>query len=491
MPSDADMTEHRYHYYFIHNVFGHFFKDVLDYFSDYLYPRFQWTVVGTYEKAVEYIDKQTKLGREADMPKVPALILNPTGEFTTADAAAGGRQLWRFPNLAPGLANLIFEPIYTDANVEVNVCFSRFKGEIELIMLLPSFYEYCDLRVLLIQIFGGLERWIYPVWFNSFIIFEEDAWNYTYENDLTGERYQIDWENHGASERLIKSTARNERVFPCRIKPTFRLMSLTDGSTRYGGTDRLPDWRLNATVEYEVEFPSYMTFRSDALRPSGSPPPIMNLKYGSSYSSYEQFAQDIGDKKHIISQGSDEYEITNRYFHQITSTEADSTADIQIELPITIDTTSELDSFVVVTKYGLMAYGEHYQLINNGNTLVIFSSDPEDVLIDRLYTTIREKQPDGTYVKKSVATQRYKKDLDGSFVSTPSGPYVKDMQQSYSITKDGRFYKDPLGPYVYRGNDVYEEREEDDYDLVVKGHYVPFELEEGDFIEFYIMKQIA
>jgi len=491
MSSDANKTEHRYHYHFIHNVFGNFFKDVLDYFADYLYPRFDWTVVGTYEKAVEYITKENKQGREADMPNVPALILNPTGEFNTADASAGGKQLWRFPNLAPGLANLLFEPIFNDGNVEVNVCFARYKGDIELIMLLQSFYEYCDMRVLMLQIFGGMERYIYPTWFNSFIIFDDDAWNYVYQNEVTGENYQIDWESNGASTRLIKTTAKNERVFPCRIKPIFKLMSLSDGSARYGGTDRLPEWKLNATLEYEVEFPSFMTFRADALRPLNAPPPIMNLKYGSSYSAYEEFAQDIGEKRHIVSADSKEYEVNNRFFHRITTLEADSTSDIHIELPFTVDTTSELDNFVVVTKYGTMSYGDHYQFYNNGNTLVIFTGDDKSTYIDRLYTTIKEKQPNGLYVSKKVPTTRFKKDVDGSFIVSQTGPYVKDMQPSYSRTNDNRFYKDPKGMYVYRGNQVYEQRTEDDFDLIVEDHHVVFDLEEGDFVEFYTIKQIA
>jgi ketosteroid isomerase-like protein len=75
------MTQIRERYHFIHNVFANFFKDTLNFFSECLYPRFEYTVVGTYDKAVEYIVKQCELGREADRPTLPALILNPTGDF--------------------------------------------------------------------------------------------------------------------------------------------------------------------------------------------------------------------------------------------------------------------------------------------------------------------------------------------------------------------------------------------------------------------------
>ena len=100
-------------YFFIHNVYANFFKDSLDYFSLHLYPRFEHRVVGTYDKAVEYIQKVCQYeGREIDRPQLPALILNPSGDFELADTIAGGRQLWRFPNLAPGMIKRIFDPVY-------------------------------------------------------------------------------------------------------------------------------------------------------------------------------------------------------------------------------------------------------------------------------------------------------------------------------------------------------------------------------------------
>ena len=75
--ADEDKVETRYHYEFIHNVLGHFYKDTLDYFADYLYPRFtEWKIIGTYDKAVQYLLQNEKAGRETDQPQKPALILN-------------------------------------------------------------------------------------------------------------------------------------------------------------------------------------------------------------------------------------------------------------------------------------------------------------------------------------------------------------------------------------------------------------------------------
>lgn len=487
MPSDTNMAAERYHYFFIHNAFGNFYKDVLDYFSEYLYPRFNWTVVSTYHKAVEYIDKKSKLGREADMPMIPALILNPSGEFNIADASAGGKQLWRFPNLAPGLATRLFEPIYTDDNIEVNVCFSRFKGEIELIMLLNSFYEYCDMRVFMIQIFGGMERIIYPTWFNTFIIFEDEAYNYLYENELTGESYKIDWQNQGASTRLVKSTNRTERVFPCRIKPIFKLTSLGDASEKYGGTDKIAEWKLTATLEFEVEFPTFMTIQSDVLRPVDAPPPILNLSATSAYSVHNDYAADIPEKIFRIP-NREVLDISTRYFHQVTSDQIDTTANIEIELQEQVDTTSEIETFIVMTKFGKLDYGSHYRFKNNGYTLEIFTSTDDSIYLDRSRTCIRELQPNGTYIKKFIPTVRYKQKIDGTFISTGTGNLVLIPQTMYSLTVDNRFVKDSFGEYVKRDNGEYQLRNINDFQELVDDVITNLEFKENDIIEFYIYK---
>ena len=89
--NNVNEIQTRWRYHFIHNVYAHFFNDMLEYFSTYLYPRFEYTVVGTYDKAVEYLEKCQQYARETDKPLLPALILNPSGEFDNADANSGGR----------------------------------------------------------------------------------------------------------------------------------------------------------------------------------------------------------------------------------------------------------------------------------------------------------------------------------------------------------------------------------------------------------------
>lgn len=387
-PEGLDREPRRDLYFFIHNVYANFFKDSLDYFSLHLYPRFEHRIVGTYDKSVEYIQKECQYDREVDKPMLPALILNPTGDFDLADGSAGGKQLWRFPNLAPGLIKRLFDPVYQDANTQVTVGFIRMQGDIELLMLLNSFYEYCDLKMLFMQVFGGTDRWIYPDFFTSFVILPEELINYQYSNPYTGLTYKLDWESAGAYDKLVRTTARNELVIPCNIKPTYKLTGFNDASTRYGGVDALADWRLGATIKYEIEIPSYLVLQSDWLVEQVS----INILSGSAYSAYSNYdvptfminrtaTKDWGldetsnstidvDGECVTDTAAIEveYEYHTRYFHIITQAQADSLIDVPIAIPEQID---DLNGFIVNSKYGEMSLGDHYTLINNGNTLLI------------------------------------------------------------------------------------------------------------------------
>jgi len=388
--NNVDEIQTRWRYHFIHNVFSNFYADMLDYFSTYLYSRFEYTVVGTYDKAVEYLEKCQQYERETDKPLLPALILNPSGEFDTADANSGGRQLWRFPNLAYGLNKRLFNPVYQDENLLATVSFLRIKGEIELLMLLNSFYEYCDVRMLFINIFGGKDRIIYPRFFSSFIILPEELINYEYTNEYTGLKYKIDWNQVNARTELVRSTARNELVIPCRIKPQISLVSLSDGSQRYGGADKLADWRLSATVNYEVEIPNYFILQSDYLAMNMD----VEIRYGSAFSAYNDYQppenrilQDV-----VVDWGLDEtsnstilnpcdsttevnydsaLEFKYREFYIVKQSDIDSTSNLIILLH---EQNLEEKLVIVNSKDGQLNYGDHYYL-ETGNRIVVRTTD--------------------------------------------------------------------------------------------------------------------
>ena len=379
------MAQTRETYHFIHNVFGHFFNDMMEYFSTTLYPRFEYRVVGTYDKAVEYLSKRTQYDRETDQPMLPALILNPSGEFSPADANAGGKQYWRYPNLAPTMIKRIFDPIYQDDHLIMHAGFIRIKGEFELIMLLNSFYEYCDLRMLFINYFGGNDRIIYPRFFSSFIIIPDDFLTYQYTNEYTGTSYNIDWTTANASNQLVRSTAQNEVVLPLNVKPQISMVSMGDGSNRYGGPDKIAEWRLTVTVNYEIEMPNYLILESDYLAENAH----VELRYGSAYSAYNDYQPPVNrqlwnyhwdwgldETSHSIIASDATCEIDNlgdyifktRYFHIVTAADAAQTTYLDIGIPERI---TDRHALIVNSRYGQLNYGDHYLIVNNGNTLRI------------------------------------------------------------------------------------------------------------------------
>lgn len=401
LQDDDTKISTRYHPIFIHNVFGHFFHDMLEYFSTYLYPRFEWRVVSTYDKAVEYIEKVRSMGREPDMPMKPALILNPSGDFNFDESGHGARQPWRFVNLAPGMTTKLYNPIYQDENIKVVPGFQRYKGEMEFLALCTSFYEYCDLRVYLLQIFTGNDRYIYPRFFNSFIILPQELLDYEYTL-LDGTKYKIDWAASGAQCQLVKTINKDMMVYPCTIHPRMKLVGITEASTRLGGLDKLADWRLTFNVEYEIEIPTFLVLVSDYLAENINlqimyescytendltemkrPPEYINqisTHWDANITGNEDICGDgttpssagiqviLPDQATIIQ---DRQTIeTTRYYYMVDST-SDLSVNIIINLP---EVVTDPKLFSLYSKYGVVPYGEYYQINPAGTELTVFTN---------------------------------------------------------------------------------------------------------------------
>ena len=378
-----------YKYFFVHNTLAHFYKNFLDYISMTVYPRFETKLISTYDKAVQYLSDKDRLGgREQDKPNLPALILNPNGEITTEDAGSGGRQLWRFSKLAPGLNKGLFTPIYQDQNVQITPVFGRLKGEIELIMLLNSFYEYCDLRVLFIQYFNGMNRKIKMDGFNSFIIIPKELHDYRYTNDVTGEDYILDWEKYGVEKQLIKTIDKTEWVYPCLISTLADLTSIGDGSTKYGGIDKLADWRMTATFEFEIEIPWYMVMQSNFMANNID----LQIDFGSVYSlndykppenrEIEKFHYEFdttstdtiiypSDSTDVTITEKLSIEINTRYYLIVTKQQAIETEEFTTNLP-EIVTNQEL--LIVNSKHGKLKFGTDYAISFDGTQITIITN---------------------------------------------------------------------------------------------------------------------
>jgi len=169
------------------------------------------------------------------------------------------------------------------------------------------------------------------------------------------------------------------------IRPILSLTNLGDSSERYGGSDRFAEWKLSATINYEIELPNFLVIESDYLVENIN----LEIRYGSAYSFYNDYQPptdrmitvsktlwDFGTTPHDSTSFVDfqgDYSYSHRYFHIITQAEAalcDSTSDIEIIIPEDIDDTKMI---IVNSKYGQLNYGDHY-ILRDPRTLVIRTS---------------------------------------------------------------------------------------------------------------------
>ena len=266
-------------HFYINNCMGSFYRGLLNWFGDSFYPEFNYKVIGTFDKAIEYFNKTLENGGEIETNILPSITLDPSGEFEPEEH--GGRFSWRYPNLSPGLGSKLFTPIYRDDNVQVTPVFTRFQGTCEMSMWCRSIYEYLDIRTALYMWSGGIGRILRPTTFWSYLVVPEEILDYKYDNDVTGEAYQLDWRSTDAAMTLIKNMDQMRVVYPVQLNPWFQIDSISDGSQKQGGTE-LASFRLNSTIKYEIELPTYLVIDSDWKLNHA----VMNISLGSVHSKY-------------------------------------------------------------------------------------------------------------------------------------------------------------------------------------------------------------
>jgi len=374
-------------YHFIHYAYSDFFRSILDYIDD-MYPRFNWKVITTYQKAVEYLSKKAQYGREVDQPNAPALVLDPKGDINTDDIS--GKFLWRYPNMIPFFASKLFDPIYRDENVEITACFSRMKGEVEVYAILASIYEYLDFKNMINLFWAGSDRYFNPFWLHSYIILPPEVYNYNYTNEYTGENYYVNIPD--ISNILVRTTNRNEVVYPFKTKPRFKITAASDASQRLGGTDNLPEWRLNLTIDYEIELPTYLVIKTNWM-----PKYInLNIECGSTYS-YNGNDYDVNHVPSVMFGSNYEgdfnmYDGTSttlilptemveteentrtfkiRYYHIVTKSQEQSDTDLYISVPEEI---TDVNLLILRMKDRILRYMDDYEIIDDGKIVVVKKS---------------------------------------------------------------------------------------------------------------------
>lgn len=270
---------------FVHMVMAHFYKDTLDYFSVKLYPRFKYRLISTYNKAVQYMRDQKDLNQEVNNPLKPAIILDPNLDIDLSDYL--GKQFFRFPQFLDANSSLnrrMLCNIYQDSNIMLNLLHTRIKGEIKLTSFLCSIYELIDFRIMLLNLFGGTGRYIYPMAFKSYFVVPSEINSYSYSNSETKESYKLNLNQVGVKTQLIETINTNEFIYPIQLKPWFKLVSINDESSK-SSTDDLEDFILSATIEFELEIPTSMIIYKDYMADKV----VLNVGYESYFSENDSF----------------------------------------------------------------------------------------------------------------------------------------------------------------------------------------------------------
>ena len=238
--------------FFIHGVFGSFFAGVLDFFADDFYQRFQYKIIGTYDKSIKFFVDKKKQGIDPNGKLLPSISLDPMLDFSPADV--GGRQLWQYQNLAPGLGMRMFPKgiDLKEQDVYINVVFTRYQGTFETTFWLSSIYELLDFRTMLLQYVGGFNRWIRPKYFWTSLILPEEVENYEPETGV-----KIDWGNTAVDLIHVNTINKHKMAFPIALDPMWKLDSFADSSTKYGG-DQIAEYKLSASWTYEINIPTYV-----------------------------------------------------------------------------------------------------------------------------------------------------------------------------------------------------------------------------------------
>jgi len=286
--------------FFVHNVFGSFFSGVLDWFSDEFYPRFEYKVIGTYDKSVKFFNDKKQMGVDPSDKLLPSISLDPMLDFSNEER--GGRFLWQHSRYAPGIGMYMFRGIdLKEQDVKINPVFSRYQGTFEVTFWLSSIYELLDFRVALLQYCGGYNRWLRPKFFWSYLILPDQIQNFETDPD---KGIKLDWSNTTADLVHIDSINKQKLGIPLALDAIWRLTSFVDSSTKYGG-DTISDHKLSATFEYEVNIPTYMVLNRGL-------DPKLNLSFsiGKTYTKYPLISP------FKILQAVGKTDINNKYFEK-------------------------------------------------------------------------------------------------------------------------------------------------------------------------------
>lgn len=247
---------------FVSNLLGTFHKSILDFFLDVFYTRFKIGVITTADNSVFKITKYYEnMGKEITGIPLPCVSIDPTGDL---DHDERTNYLWRYSNLAGGFGGKLYDPIYADGHVKITPVYNRFRGTYTVYMFLSSMDEMLDMKLKLIQYFGGKDRYYKPDFIHSYLHIPASLVEYRYQNDILGIDQQLDWSSSLLENRLFRVIAKDVYAHPIVMTPIIRMSGIPSPSAnKFGDSNNIPDYRLETTFEYEMDLPVFLITEVD------------------------------------------------------------------------------------------------------------------------------------------------------------------------------------------------------------------------------------
>ncbi|MGB9674692.1 MAG: hypothetical protein ACPLX8_01005, partial [Nanopusillaceae archaeon] len=225
------------------DLLGHIYQGLLNYITSNVYNQFRYSVIETYHKAVEYLDQDIKTA----IPPRPALSLDPLFPVIL-DSNVGNLLMQTSPGV--GWQSLVFDPIYSDSDVNVIPTFTRFEMPVIANMWFQSIYQAIEMQVRLRFIFANQDRWL-------------KLYNVTFYSPLPqivlSNGSMVKW-NSSTLPLLYSVTNQNVYGYYVYISPLIQLQSITDETTKEEKS--LPDYKISATFNIQFSIPTGFLIQS-------------------------------------------------------------------------------------------------------------------------------------------------------------------------------------------------------------------------------------
>ena len=248
--------------HFVSNLLGTFHKSILDFFLEVFYTRFKIGVITTANNAIFKITKYYEnSNKEITGVPLPSVSIDPTGDL---DHDERTNYLWRYSNFGGAFGGKLYEPIYEDDYVKISPVYNRFRGTYTIYMFLSSMDEMLDMKLKLIQYYGGKDRYFKPDFIHAYLHIPSPLVEYRYQNDILGIDQQLDWSSTLMENRMFRVIAKDVYAQPVVMDPLIRMSGLPSPSAnKFGDSSNIPDFRLETTFEYEMDLPVFMVTEVD------------------------------------------------------------------------------------------------------------------------------------------------------------------------------------------------------------------------------------